>query len=351
MAVDRALADLTTLRLGGPAEKLVEAESDAQIIRAMVDADRAGAPSLVLGGGSNVVIADAGFAGTVIHIANRGVCTTRVGERVQLTAAAGEPWTELVARVTSDGLAGVECLAGIPGTVGATPIQNVGAYGQQVSDTVVSVRVYDRPTERVVDLRHDECAFGYRSSIFRGLARHVVLGVTFELERSPLARPIVYPELAGLLGVAVGARRPLTEVVEAVLALRRRKGMVLDPNDPDSVSAGSFFVNPILSPQRLAEFERRVADRLGPTISPPLWPIGDGEVKTSAAWLIEHAGFSRGYGEGRVGISNKHTLALVNRGGASTAELITLAREIRAQVQRSFGVEITPEPTFVGVEL
>ncbi|MGH2862521.1 MAG: UDP-N-acetylmuramate dehydrogenase [Solirubrobacteraceae bacterium] len=351
VTVDRVLANLTTLRLGGPAGRLVEATSEAQIVGALVDADAAGDPLLLLGGGSNVVIADAGFPGTVIQIANRGVSTESAGDRVQLTAAAGEPWAELVARAMTDGLAGLECLAGIPGSVGATPIQNVGAYGQQVSDTIVSVRVYDRRAGRIVDLQHGECAFGYRSSVFRGLARHVVLGVTFELERSSLARPIVYPDLARSLEVEPDSRRPLPEVVEAVLALRRQKGMVLDPGDPESVSAGSFFVNPVMSRERFAQLEWRSVERLGPTLSPPRWPRPDGNVKTSAAWLIEHAGFTRGYGAGRVGISNKHMLALVNRGGASTAELIALAREIRAQVQRVFGVELSPEPTLVGVEL
>ncbi len=351
MTADRALAELTTVRLGGPAGRLVEATSADQIIEAVTDADAAGEPLLMLGGGSNLVIADAGFSGTVVHVASRGVSTTVVGDRERLVVAAGESWAEFVSRAIADGLAGVECLAGIPGTVGATPIQNVGAYGQQVSDVIASVRVYDRSSAAVIELQAAQCGFGYRSSTFRGLARFVVLEVTFALERSSLGRPLVYPELARSLGVEPGARCPLASVGEAVLALRRRKGMVLDPDDPDSVSAGSFFVNPIMSLEQFAVLERRAAERLGPASAPPNWPTAEGGVKTSAAWLIEHAGFSRGYGAGHVGISSKHTLALINRGGASTAELIALARQIRAGVQQAFGVMISPEPTLIGVEL
>jgi len=273
------------------------------------------------------------------------------GDRVRLTAAAGEPWDELVARCTADGLAGVECLSGIPGSIGATPIQNVGAYGEQVSDTIVRVRAYDRASGEVTELTSAECGFSYRSSRFRHTARHVVLEVTLELERSRLSAPIGYPELARSLGVAPGVRAPLAAVREAVLALRRRKGMVLDPADADSVSAGSFFLNPILSADAFITLERRVAEHLEGHLCPPAWPEPDGAVKTSAAWLIERAGFHRGYGMGRVGISSKHPLALVNRGGASATELIALARKIRDGVEGAFGVTLRPEPTLVGIEL
>lgn len=345
------LAGLTTLRLGGPANRLIEAATDDQVIEAEVQADLAGDPVLVLGGGSNVVIADAGFEGTVIRILTRGVSTKRVAGRVRMTVAAGEPWDELVASVILDGLSGIECLAGIPGLAGATPIQNVGAYGQQVSEAIVSVSAYDRSKGQVIELRGSECGFAYRSSRFRRSARFVVLAVTFELERSALGRPVRYPELASLLDVKVGVRLPLGEVGEAVLALRRQKGMVLDPGDPDSVSAGSFFVNPVISAERFVELERRVAPQLGHRVSAPAWPQRGGEIKTSAAWLIQHAGFERGFGEGRVGISTKHALALVNRGGASTGDLLALAGEIRAGVQRSFGITLEPEPMLVGVKL
>lgn len=345
------LAALTTLRLGGPARRLVEATVDAQIIETAAVADDAAEPLLVLAGGSNLVIADAGFDGAVLHVRTRGVAATTDGERGRLQVAAGEPWDELVLRAVTDGLAGVECLSGIPGSTGATPIQNVGAYGQQVSDTIVAVRAYDRLAGRVRELPGRDCGFAYRSSMFRHADRFVVLNVTFELERSRLARPIRYPELARALDIEVGARAPLAAVREAVLALRRRKGMVIDPNDPASVSAGSFFVNPILSAVGFAALERRVYGRLGEDARPPAWPESNGAVKTSAAWLIEQAGFHPGFGEGRVGISTKHPLALVNRGGATTSELIALARRIRDQVRASFGVTLQPEPTLVGVEL
>ena len=291
-----------------------------------------------MAGGSNLVIADAGFEGTVIRIRTRGV-------------AAGEPWDELVVSALDDGLAGIKCLAGIPGATGATPIQNVGAYGQQVAESVVSVRAYDRMARRVVDLGNSECGFGYRSSMLGRSARFVVLGVAFELERSAPGRPVHYPELARALEVELGARPPLIAVREAVLALRRRKGVVLDPDDPDSVSAGSFFRNPLLSTARFAALEHRVGERPGQHVQPPAWPEENGAIKTSAAWLIERAGFQRGFGEGRVGISTKHTLALVNRGGASTSELIALACWIRRGVWEMFEVTLRPEPTLVGVEL
>ena len=345
------LAALTTLRLGGPARRLVEATVDAQIIATAAAADDAAEPLLVLAGGSNLVIADVGFDGTVLHIRTRGVAATIDRERGRLQVAAGEPWDELVARAVADGLAGVECLSGIPGSTGATPIQNVGAYGQQVSDTIVSVRAYDRRAGRVLELSGWDCGFAYRSSMFRRSGRFVVLSVTFELERSRRARPIRYRELARALDIEVGYRPSLGAVREAVLELRRRKGMVIHPSDPDAVSAGSFFVNPVLSAESFAALEGRVYERLGEDARPPAWAEPDGAVKTSAAWLVERAGFYRGLVDGRVGISTKHALALVNRGGATTTELTALARRIRDQVRRSFGVTLQPEPTLIGVEL
>ncbi len=313
------LAELTTLRLGGPAEQLIEARTEAEVIEAAPGAD------LILAGGSNLVIADEGVPGTVLRIATRGV----ERDDLRLTVAAGEDWDALVARCVAEGLQGFECLSGIPGTVGATPIQNVGAYGQEVSETVESVRVLDRETGRVEEMPASACGFVYRGSVFKYHDRRVVLSVTFRMREAERSGPIRYAELARALDVPIGGSAPLADVRKAVLALRRRKGMVIDPADPDSVSAGSFFTNPILdtAPE-----------------GAPVWPEPDGRVKTSAAWLIEQAGFHKGYGNGRIGISTKHTLALVNRGGATTAELIALACEIVAGVRTRFGVVLHPEP-------
>jgi UDP-N-acetylmuramate dehydrogenase len=329
---DIRFSDLTTLRLGGLAGRFVDARTDDEVIDAVTSAS---GPVLVMSGGSNLVVADEGFAGTVVRVANRGVTI----EDGRVTVAAGEPWDEFVAHCVKEGLSGVECLSGIPGSAGATPIQNVGAYGQDVSQTIVAVRVYDRDRGEIATLSSVDCGFGYRTSALKGSDRYVVLEVTFALPRSAEAGPVRYAELVR----AVGDRPSLAEVREAVLTLRRRKGMVIDPDDPDSVSAGSFFVNPVLSAEEFAS--------LAPGENPPGWPEPDGRVKASAAWLIEHAGFERGYGNGKVGISSKHTLALVNRGGASTDELLELARELRAGVRDRFGVELQVEPTLVGVEL
>jgi UDP-N-acetylmuramate dehydrogenase len=334
-----ALAELTTLRLGGPPARLVEAADEGAIIAAVRAADE---PLLVMAGGSNLVVADEGFPGVVVRIASRGV---RVDGSV-LEVAAGEPWDPLVERCLEGGLAGFECLSGIPGSVGATPIQNVGAYGQEVSETIVSVRAYDRVLDAVLTVGREECGFSYRSSAFkRTPGRWVVLSVTYELERRPDSTPIRYAELARALGIEVGDRAPLGEVRSAVLGLRRRKGMVIDPDDPDSVSAGSFFTNPVLEPAAFAELEERAGER------PPRFPQADGSVKTSAAWLIERAGFARGYGDpATVAISDKHTLALTNRGAGTTAQLVALAREIAAGVEERFGVALVPEPVLVGHE-
>jgi UDP-N-acetylmuramate dehydrogenase len=350
---DRAarLSDLTTLRLGGPAERIETAADEAAIVGAVRRADRDGTPLLVLAGGSNVVVADEGFRGTVLRVASRGVSRRDAGDgRAVLEVAAGEAWDQFVARCIEDGLAGIECLSGIPGSVGATPIQNVGAYGQEVAETIVSVRVFDRDADGVHDLEAPACGFTYRSSVFkRHPGRWVVLAVTFALETSERSAPIRYAELARRLGVQVGDRAPLRDVREAVLDLRRGKGMVIDPADPDSVSAGSFFTNPVLDGAAFAELEARVTERFGDGVRPPAFPDADGHVKTSAAWLIERAGFERGHGEpAGIAISAKHTLALTNRGGGTTADLVALAREIAGGVREAFGVELVPEPVFVG---
>ena len=352
MPASPPLSDLTTLRLGGPARRMVAATSDDELLAAVRDADDAGEPLLLLAGASNVVVADAGFDGTVVRVATRGAeQLQRSDGRVWLEVAAGEDWDPFVAACVAGGLAGVEALSGIPGSVGATPIQNVGAYGQEVADVVVAVRALDRSTGEIHELDPETCLFDYRTSVFkRDPGRWVVLRVTFALERSELSEPVRYAELARRLGVEVGARAPLADVREAVLALRRGKGMVLDPADPDSVSAGSFFTNPILRERDFGAFAARVAQRLGGDVSPPAWPAGERRVKTSAAWLIERAGFERGYGRrDGIAISSKHTLALCNRGGGKTAELVALAREIAAGVEEAFGVALVPEPVFVGV--
>jgi UDP-N-acetylmuramate dehydrogenase len=317
------LAALTTLRLGGPAASFVEVYEEAELTEAVRDA------ALVMAGGSNLVIPDAGVDGKVVRIATRGIQQSGT----QLTVAAGEDWDALVQRCVEEGLQGFECLSGIPGSVGATPIQNVGAYGQEVAETIESVRVFDRQTGEIVEMTPEDCRFAYRTSVFKYHDRRVVLSVTFRLREQTVSGPLRYGELARTLGVAVGETAPLGEVRESVLSLRRGKGMVIDPDDPDSVSAGSFFTNPILE--------------TAPD-GAPAWPEPDGRVKTSAAWLIEHAGFHKGYGNGRVGISTKHTLALVNRGGATTQELMALAHEIAAGVQQRFGIALHPEPVLVG---
>jgi UDP-N-acetylmuramate dehydrogenase len=345
---DIPFSELTTLRLGGAARRLIDASTEDDAVEAAASADDS---LFVMSGGSNLVVADDGVGGTVVRINNRGVSFSRDGDPVHVEVAAGEPWDEVVACCVSEGLAGLECLSGIPGSTGATPIQNVGAYGQEVSTMISWVRAYDRQRGQVVGLAPEQCGFAYRTSAFKRSDRHVVLSVAFVLERSKTARPVQYAELARALDVELGARAPLSEVREAVLELRRRKGMVINPDDPDSVSAGSFFVNPILSREEFAALDRKVIERVGPEATPPRWPEAEGRVKTSAAWLIEQAGFYRGYGDGRVGVSNKHTLALVNRGGGTTEELLSLARELRNGVREQFGVTLLPEPTLVGVEL
>jgi UDP-N-acetylmuramate dehydrogenase len=340
------LSELTTLHLGGPAARYVVADTEHAVVAAVRAADREGEPLLVLAGGSNVVVADEGFPGTVVRVATRGVA--RDGGALEI--AAGEAWDPLVADCVAAGLAGVECLAGIPGSVGATPIQNVGAYGQEVAETIVAVRVLDRVRDTVEELDPPACAFTYRSSAFkRHPGRWVVLAVRLRLQASALSAPVRYAELARALDVEIGARAPLEEVRDAVLALRRAKGMVLDPSDPDTVSAGSFFTNPVLDVDAFAALEARAVERLGVGAQPPAWPEDDGRVKTSAAWLIERAGFQRGHGHpDGIAISSKHTLALTNRGAGTTAELVALARAIAGGVHDAFGVDLTPEPVFVG---
>jgi UDP-N-acetylmuramate dehydrogenase len=339
-ASDVALAHWTTLRVGGPAREFHTVTTEAELVDAVRAADAAGVPTLLLGGGSNLLVADEGFPGRVIRIAVRGIEGAEVCGAGRVRAAAGEAWDPFVAQMVAQGYAGVEALSGIPGSVGATPIQNVGAYGQEVAQTIASVRVLDRRTGEVRELPAQECGFGYRSSRFKAdPERYVVLAVTFELARTGASRPIRYAELARALQAGIGDTAPLEEVRQTVLRLRRGKGMVLDPADHDTWSAGSFFTNPV------------VPDAAALPADAPAFPA-EGGVKTSAAWLIEQAGFGKGYGAGRPAtLSTKHTLALTNRGSASATDLLALAREIRDGVHDRFGIVLVPEPVLVGCTL
>jgi UDP-N-acetylmuramate dehydrogenase len=328
---DVRLADLTTLAVGGPIERLIEVEDATELVAAVHDADEGGRPLLVLGGGSNVVAPDEGWPGDVVAVRTRGI--ERSGGT--MTVQAGENWDGLVAYTVANGLAGVEALSGIPGSTGATPVQNVGAYGQEVAQTITAVRVYDRAEKSERTLSPEECGFAYRDSRLKQRpGRFVVLNVTFALDESATSRPIGYAELARRLGVEIGATAPLAAVRDAVLELRRGKGMVLDPADPDSRSAGSFFTNPVVPAARAVD-------------GCPSWPAGDGMVKLSAAWLVQHAGFGRGAREGHVGTSSRHSLALTTEPGATATELLAFADRVTDAVQEQFGVTLVREPTAV----
>ncbi len=337
------LAAMTTLRVGGPARRVVAPSTEAELVQCVRELDAAGEPVLVLGGGSNVLVGDGGFAGTVVRVATRGIsedvasCSGAV-----LEVAAGEPWERLVDHALEHEYVGLETLAGIPGLVGGTPIQNVGAYGTEVGQLISTVRTLDRTTGAIRTFFAVECRFGYRSSRFKDEpGRYLVLSVTFQLRLGSLSAPIRYPELARALGVELGARAPAREVAAAVLGLRRGKGMVVDDADPDTWSAGSFFTNPLLDP----------ADAAALPADAPRFAQPDGRVKTSAAWLIEHAGFGRGFGDGAARISTKHVLALTNTGEARAADLLDLARRVRAGVQQTFGITLVCEPVLVGCAL
>jgi len=344
------LADLTTLRLGGPAPALVTVTTPAELADALRDA--AGAEVLVLGGGSNLVVSDAGVDGPVVRIAIPGIRygAERSDGSVDVTVGAGENWEALVEQVVRHGLTGLAPLSGIPGSTGATPVQNVGAYGSEISDLLASVTLYDRADGTLRSVAAADLRLGYRSSALRGTDRAVVTDVTFRLSRRPTA--VRYAELAAALGVQPGDTAPEPQIREAVLALRRAKGMVIEPDtqDPDTRSAGSFFTNPILDGTALARAEAAIRTRLGADVRYPRYPDADGRTKLSAAWLIDRAGFGKGFlgPGGRVGVSTKHSLALVNHGG-STADLLALARQIRDGVRAAFDVELHPEPVLVGV--
>jgi UDP-N-acetylmuramate dehydrogenase len=337
------LANHTTLRVGGLAREMITIDTEAELVETVRTLDARGEPLLILGGGSNLLIGDAGFDGTVIKIATRGIAEdTAACSGAVVRVSAGEPWDPLVGYAIEREWSGLEAMSGIPGLVGATPIQNVGAYGAEVSELISTVRTLDRSTGQIKTLFPIECGFGYRTSRFKSdPGRFLVLSVTFQLRLGSMSQPIRYLELARALGIEVGQRAPASEVRQAVLALRTTKGMVLVEDDHDTWSAGSFFTNPLIS------FAK--ARTLPPEA--PRFNQSDGMIKTSAAWLIERAGFGKGFGDGAAQLSSKHTLALTNRGGATAADLLSLAREIRAGVQAKFGIELVPEPVLVGCEL
>lgn len=334
------LAPLTTLGIGGPAKAFVRATSVDELSEAIAWADANREQIFFMSGGSNLLIADEGFDGLVVQIRLRGVTVeSEDAESAMVKVAAGERWDDFVAMAVENRWAGIECLSGIPGSAGATPIQNVGAYGQDVSETIARVEVIERATRRVITLTNWDCGFSYRSSIFKNAARdrYVVAAVTFRFRRNAPAT-VKYPELRSYLEERGESLLDVQRVRDAVLAIRRRKGMVLDAADPDTRSDGSFFMNPIVRAEVFAMMPQEM----------PSFPSGD-EVKLSAAWLIEHAGFHKGFVHGNVGLSTKHTLAVINRGGGTAREVLELVRMIQSGVRAKFGVEIHPEPIFVGI--
>ena len=337
------LAPLTTIGIGGPARFFLRAESVDELLEGLHWARDKNQRVFILGGGSNLLIADSGFDGLVIGIDIRGITVESEDEFAMVKAGAGEPWDPFVAFCIERGYAGIECLSGIPGLTGATPIQNVGAYGQDVSETIARVEALDRTTGLVTWFTNWDCRFGYRSSLFKNYERerYVVLSVTFRLRIGGSAT-IKYPELQKYIddrGIGID---DLQGVRDAVIAIRKRKGMVIDPNDPDTRSDGSFFMNPIVTAAQYEAFARIAPDA-------PHFPSGD-DVKLSAAWLIEHAGFHKGFTHGNVGLSTKHSLAVINRGGGTAREAVELVEMIQGKVRETYGVEIHPEPNFIGFE-
>ena len=335
------LSKYTSLRVGGPATKIVQVSTEAQIIAAIEEAGDT--PILIMGGGTNVLIADKGFEGTVIRISNNSVqAEVDACSGATLTIGAGEDWDTFVQTTIASGFAGLETLSGIPGTVGAAPIQNIGAYGHEVSEVIARVRTWDRKAGAYKTFSNSECEFSYRSSVFKkNPGRYVIIDVTFQLRKGEMSLPITYKELASYLGVELEARALVSDVRKAVLALRAAKGMLLDSNDHDTWSAGSFFVNPILSAEAAAKLP---ADA-------PRWVQDDGRVKTSAAWLMEHAGVKKGQIHNGAGVSSKHVLALVNTGSATAADIVDMARLARSAVKDKFGIVLEPEVQFVGLSL
>jgi UDP-N-acetylmuramate dehydrogenase len=333
---DEPLSRHTTLRVGGPANRFVVAESEAEIIDTIRRCDDLGEQLFILGHGSNVVANDSGFDGTVLHLANKGMHQEIAAcAGASVTVGAGETWDDFVAHSVDHEWSGIEALSGIPGTVGACPIQNVGAYGQDVSQTIARVRAYDRTAHEMRTFYFDSCEFGYRTSVFKQHApRLVVIDVQFQLRLGAQSMPVTHAELAKELGIEVGKRSTSAAVRQAVLQLRASKGMVLDPADHDSWSAGSFFINPTVDAQMVPA-------------GAPAWPQADGKVKVSAAWLVDHAGIGKGYAHGGAATSTRHALAITNRGQATASDIKELANLIRARVRVAFSIELEPEPTFV----
>ena len=338
-----ALSNFTTLKVGGPAQKIVHAHTEDELVEFVKAADKAGEQLLILGGGSNLLISDSGFAGTVIRVESKGnaleydACS---GGMIEVSA--GEDWDKFVALTIEKGFADLESLSGIPGTIGGAPIQNIGAYGHEVSETIARVKAYDRTRGEVTTFTNAQCQFSYRNSIFKSESgRYVILNVTFQLRKGELSLPITYAELAKFLSINVGDRAPVVEVRKAVLQLRGRKGMLIDASDVNSNSAGSFFVNPIL--------KKEVADKL--PADAPRWPQADGRIKTSAAWLMEHAGVNKGEKLAGAQISNKHVLALTNSGSATADDIVELAKMARAKVFEKFGVKLEAEVQLIGLDL
>lgn len=346
------LAPLTTLGIGGPARYFLHAESEATAIAGIRWARDEGLPLLLLGGGSNILISDDGFPGLVLRVGIDGLATTPVGDALAVTVGAGMAWDDFVTRAVRSDWAGVECMAGIPGLVGGTPIQNVGAYGQEVADTIASVDALDMQALKVHTFSREACAFGYRDSRFRSMerGRYLILRVTF-LFRPGGAPRLFHAELERYLAQRELSTPSIAEVRAAVLEIRARKSMLWNPDDPNARSAGSFFVNPIMTPEEHAALQEQEAPRLEPGQRIPYYPTQTGLCKVPAAWLIEQVGFNRGHVFGNVGLSAKHTLALINRGGASARDVIAFAREIRTRVYERFGILLSPEPIFIGVSM
>jgi len=340
------LAPRTSLRLGGPAEFFAELPLQEQVPEALEWARARGLPVLVLGGGSNVVVAERGIAGLVVSLTSADESVARDGDQVEVSIGAGAVWDEFVARCVARDWSGLECLSGIPGQVGATPIQNVGAYGQEVCDTLLRVQVHDRASGASLQLERAECEFSYRTSRFktRDAGRFIVLGATFRLRvgGSPC---VSYPEIARRFATPGAAAQTLGEVRQTVLETRRQKSMLLDPSDENGRSCGSFFLNPQLSPAELDQLRARSS------AAPPVFAQPDGRFKVPAAWLIEQAGFQRGQRFGAVGISSRHTLALVCHAGATSDELVSAARRVRDGVAQALGVWLAPEAQFLGFEM
>lgn len=335
------LRDYTSLRVGGPAQNFVEVGTESEIIAALEAAGDS--PVLIIGGGTNLLIADKGFDGTVIRITNSALqAEVDACSGATLTIGAGENWDDFVATTLERGWAGLETLSGIPGNVGAAPIQNIGAYGHEVSEFITRVRTYDRQAKAIKTFTNRECEFSYRDSIFKkSKGRYVVLDVQFQLRRGEITTPILYAELAKKLGVEVGEKAPINVTRKAVLELRAGKGMLLNDTDRDSWSAGSFFTNPVISEEQANQLPEGA----------PKWPMADGRVKTSAAWLIERSGIAKGDAVGGARVSTKHVLALTNSGSATAQEISELAKAVQAKVQEKFGITLEPEVNLVGVSL